>query len=146
MNSHRHRPSPLVRHCIRTRVPPPADTKPNPNPQPQPLNPLPYTPPGPKIANLVMSVGLDIPCAGLVVDTHVHRLSQRLGWSGSRAGKALGVDGVRGGHGGRHAEETRRELEEWVPMDARVEVTLALISFGQTVCTKDRPLCGQCPV
>ena len=32
----------------------------------------------------------------------------------------------------------------WVPIDARVEFTLALIAHGQTVCTKERPLCAEC--
>ena len=42
-------------------------------------------------------------------------------------------------------EDTRKQLEVWVPIDARVEFTLSLIALGQRVCTKERPLCADCP-
>ncbi|EKX40345.1 hypothetical protein GUITHDRAFT_43372, partial [Guillardia theta CCMP2712] len=88
---------------------------------------------GPKIANLVLSVGLGDESAGLVVDTHVHRVAGRLGWA------------VKSADGGK-AEDSRRMLEEWVPESERVDFTLVLISFGQTVCTPLRPSCDVCPV
>ena len=106
---------------------------------------------GPKIAHLVMSVGLSIPRTGIVVDTHVHRLSARLGWTGATSGESAQARSDAGGFYRPHrnrvsAEDTRRALEEWVPPDARIEFTLALIAFGQTVCKKERPLCGECAV
>ena len=81
-----------------------------------------------------------VPRTGIVVDTHVRRVAGRLGWAGGACeSKALGI-----GDGGATAEDTRKELEVWVPIDARVEFTLALIAHGQTVCTKERPLCAEC--
>eukprot|EP00960_Hanusia_phi_P033238 750357-Hanusia_phi.AAC.3 len=88
---------------------------------------------GPKIANLVLSVGLGDETAGLVVDTHVHRVAGRLGWAAKSA------------EGGK-PEDSRRKLEQWVPEQERVDFTLVMISFGQTVCTPQRPSCGVCPV
>lgn len=54
---------------------------------------------GPKMAYLAMS------CAwkrtvGIGVDTHVHRISNRLGWTKSKT---------------KTPEQTRKELEEWMP-------------------------------
>jgi len=54
---------------------------------------------GPKIARLVMSVGLGAGGCGLVVDTHVNRVSQRLGWAPTH---------LKGGG----PEVTRKALEE----------------------------------
>ena len=87
---------------------------------------------GPKVAHLVMSVsfGRD---EGIVVDTHVHRFSRRIGW-------------VRGARGALTAEHTRRSLEQWLPRRLWAGFTLQVIGFAQTVCTPLRPKCGACPL
>ena len=87
---------------------------------------------GPKVANLVLSVSFGDPDSGLVVDTHVHRLAGRLGWTDPQRHKT--------------AEHTRRALERWVPKAARVELTLMLVGFGQEVCKPTAPQCADCPV
>ena len=54
------------------------------------------------MAHLVMDIAWDS-VTGIAVDTHVHRISNRLGW-------------VRGkGEGTKDPEETRKALEEWLP-------------------------------
>lgn len=67
------------------------------------------------------------PDAGIAVDTHVSRLSQRLGL-------AAATDPVR----------IERELMGIVPREDWFQVTYLLIEHGRAICTAKRPLCGQC--
>ncbi|CAI5726771.1 unnamed protein product [Hyaloperonospora brassicae] len=66
---------------------------------------------------------------GIVVDTHVHRVAQRLGWASTST-----------------PEDTRRALEEWVPREHWGSLSLAVVGFGQAVCTAARPSCSTCPL
>ena len=59
------------------------------------------------------------------VDTHVHRISNRLGWT-SGAGRPGAQTST--------PEETRRALEEWLPEDKWTEVNWLLVGFGQQRC------------
>ncbi|WOL11271.1 endonuclease III [Canna indica] len=61
---------------------------------------------GPKMAHLVMNVGWNN-VQGICVDTHVHRICNRLGWV-SRPGTRQKTT---------TPEETRVSLEEWLPKD-----------------------------
>mmetsp|Transcript_21073 Transcript_21073/g.61497 ORF Transcript_21073/g.61497 Transcript_21073/m.61497 type:complete len:188 (-) Transcript_21073:212-775(-) len=70
---------------------------------------------GPKIAHLLRSVAFGQEDAGIVVDTHVHRISRQLGWAQNCA----------------TPEKTRVQLEQWVPPLLRVEFTLATVGLGQ---------------
>jgi endonuclease-3 len=72
---------------------------------------------GPKIAHLMRSVAYG-ETAGIVVDTHVLRVSSRLGWVDSQAAA-------------RGPEEVRQRLEEWVPVGERTAFSLAVVGFGQ---------------
>ena len=54
---------------------------------------------GPKMAYIAMHVAWNN-CAGIGVDTHVHRISNRLGWTRKTT---------------KQPEQTRKELEEWLP-------------------------------
>ena len=63
------------------------------------------------------------------VDTHVYRISNRLGW--------LKVQS-------KNPEETRKGLEDWLPSELWREVNFMLVGFGQTICTPLRPKCGEC--
>ena len=83
---------------------------------------------GAKVANLVLSVtfGKD---AGMVVDTHVHRVARRLGWSD-----------------GNVPEKTRKDLEQFMSSEIREHVTIRLIAFGQEICRPQYPKCDSCPV
>ncbi|XP_059632882.1 endonuclease III homolog 1, chloroplastic-like [Cornus florida] len=90
---------------------------------------------GPKMAHLVMNVGWNN-VQGICVDTHVHRICNRLGWV-SRIGtkqKTLSP------------EETRKSLQLWLPKEEWVPINPLLVGFGQTVCTPLRPRCGICSV
>jgi endonuclease-3 len=80
---------------------------------------------GRKTANVVRSVALGEP--GLPVDTHVIRLSHRLGLVRSQDPVAI-----------------ERELCSWVEPQATGTFSLRLIYHGRRVCRARRPLCAQC--
>lgn len=80
---------------------------------------------GRKTANVVRSVALDLP--GLPVDTHVGRLSRRLGLTTEE-------DPVK----------VEMELNGMVPARERGVFSLRLILHGRRVCPARRPRCGEC--
>ena len=82
---------------------------------------------GRKTANVVLSVAFDIP--GLPVDTHVTRLSRRLGLSGS-------ADPV----------QIEQDLCGMFPPDQWGAISLRLILHGRRVCDARRPRCEICEV
>ncbi|XP_034202113.1 endonuclease III homolog 1, chloroplastic-like isoform X2 [Prunus dulcis] len=90
---------------------------------------------GPKMAHLVMNVGWNN-VQGICVDTHVHRISNRLGWV-SREGRKQKTS---------NPEETREALQLWLPKEEWDPINPLLVGFGQTVCTPLRPHCGVCNV
>jgi endonuclease III len=67
------------------------------------------------------------PDAGIAVDTHVNRLSQRLGLAASS-----------------DSEKIERELMEVVPRNDWFGLTYLLIEHGRAVCDAKRPRCGAC--
>jgi endonuclease-3 len=83
---------------------------------------------GPKMAHLTMNIAWK-EVSGIGVDTHVHRISNRLGW----VKKAT-----------KNPEETRVELESWLPREHWIEVNLLLVGFGQQTCLPVSPRCQQC--
>lgn len=82
---------------------------------------------GRKTANLVVTMGYGRP--GICVDTHVHRISNRLGW-------------VRTGT----PEETEMALRAIVPRRYWIGLNDLFVSFGQNVCGPLSPRCSVCPV
>lgn len=82
---------------------------------------------GRKTANVVLNEAFGHGRIG--VDTHVHRISNRLGWVRTR-----------------QREDTERKLMELVPGKHRVEVNHTMVAFGQTVCRPVGPKCGICPI
>ncbi|KAL2328851.1 hypothetical protein Fmac_022278 [Flemingia macrophylla] len=90
---------------------------------------------GPKMAHLVMNVGWDN-VQGICVDTHVHRICNRLGWV-SRLGTKQKTS---------TPEETRESLQRWLPKEEWVPINPLLVGFGQTICTPLRPRCGECSI
>ena len=80
---------------------------------------------GRKTANVVRSVAFGLP--GLAVDTHVGRLSRRLGLTDSE-------DPVK----------VELELNEFVPPYERGEFSLRLILHGRRVCDARKPACDRC--
>ncbi|XP_033829644.1 endonuclease III-like protein 1 [Periophthalmus magnuspinnatus] len=83
---------------------------------------------GPKMAHLAMDIAWD-QVSGIGVDTHVHRISNRLGWLKKMT---------------KNPEETRKALEEWLPRELWSEINWLLVGFGQQVCLPVNPLCSVC--
>lgn len=83
---------------------------------------------GPKMAYLAMSCGWGR-TVGIGVDTHVHRIANRLGWLPAPT---------------KTPEQTRKGLEAWLPRDLWDEVNHLLVGFGQTVCKPVGPKCSSC--
>ena len=80
---------------------------------------------GRKTANVVRSVAFDLP--GLPVDTHVGRLSRRLGLT-------IQKDPVK----------VEKELGEELPADEWGGFSLRLILHGRAVCDARKPRCSEC--
>jgi endonuclease-3 len=83
---------------------------------------------GRKTANVVLGVAFGRP-EGVVVDTHVSRISQRLGWT--RKDKP---------------EEIERDLMKLFPQSDWDMLSHTLIFHGRRVCTARGPACAACPV
>ncbi|KAF7266579.1 hypothetical protein GWI33_020087 [Rhynchophorus ferrugineus] len=81
---------------------------------------------GPKMAHLCMKTAWG-EITGIGVDTHVHRISNRLGWAHSRT-----------------PEDTRKILEGWLPFEFWSEVNHLLVGFGQQICQPLKPQCSIC--
>uniref|UniRef100_A0A453HFM4 Endonuclease III homolog n=3 Tax=Aegilops tauschii subsp. strangulata TaxID=200361 RepID=A0A453HFM4_AEGTS len=90
---------------------------------------------GPKMAHLVMSIAWKN-TQGICVDTHVHRISNRLGWVFREGTKQKTTT----------PEQTRMSLEKWLPKDEWEPINPLLVGFGQTICTPLRPKCGSCGI
>jgi endonuclease-3 len=83
---------------------------------------------GRKTANLVLILGFQS-LKNICVDTHVHRISNRLGWVATRT-----------------PDETEQALysatdRRWWPA-----INLYLVTWGQHVCRPVRPRCGECAI
>lgn len=83
---------------------------------------------GPKMAHLAMDIAWK-QVSGIGVDTHVHRISNRLGWTKTPT---------------KNPEETRRALEDWLPRELWSEINWLLVGFGQQLCLPIGPLCSVC--
>jgi endonuclease-3 len=83
-----------------------------------------------KTANCVLNDCFGL-TSGIVVDTHVARLAQRLGFTGANKGRA---------------EVIERDLMAVVPRGQWITVSHRLIAHGRAVCTARRPACGSCPI
>jgi endonuclease III len=82
---------------------------------------------GRKTANLVVTQAFNKP--GICVDTHVHRISNRLGYVKTRT-----------------PEETETALRARLPRRYWIGYNDLLVSFGQNMCLPVSPRCSQCPV
>jgi endonuclease-3 len=81
-----------------------------------------------KTANVVLGNAFGIN-SGVVVDTHVTRLSHRLALSAEKT-----------------AEKIEQDLIEIVPKKEWVIFSHLLIAHGRAICKARNPLCDQCPV
>ncbi|MGD8366465.1 MAG: endonuclease III [Desulfobacterales bacterium] len=82
---------------------------------------------GRKTANVVLGAAFGIP--GIVVDTHVNRISRRLGFTANKDPVKIEFD-----------------LMEIVPRKDWNDFSLRLIYFGRETCTARKPACPKCPV
>jgi endonuclease III len=83
---------------------------------------------GPKTAAVVMSFSLGR--AAMPVDTHVHRVSGRLGLIPPKTS----------------ADKAHRLLEDLVPPELRTSLHVGLIRLGREICKAGRPRCEECPL
>jgi endonuclease-3 len=82
---------------------------------------------GRKTANVVLGAAFDTP--GVVVDTHVGRISGRLGLTQNKDPKKIELD-----------------LMRIVPRQEWSDFSLRLIFFGRETCTARKPKCPICPL
>ncbi|KAH7340153.1 DNA glycosylase [Rhizoctonia solani] len=83
---------------------------------------------GPKMAFLVLQVAWNIN-VGIGVDIHVHRITNRLGWHKPPTNTP---------------EQTRLNLQSWLPRDLHAPVNPLLVGFGQVICLPVGPRCDSC--
>lgn len=81
---------------------------------------------GRKTANVVLGNAFSI-ISGIVVDTHVTRLSQRWGWTKSD-----------------NAVIIERELQDLIPHEDWILISHLLISHGRGLCKARNPDCDNC--
>jgi len=80
---------------------------------------------GLKTANLVLSLGFNI--NAICVDTHVHRIANRMGWVKTT-----------------NADQTEQALTEILPEKYWIRINELLVLFGQEICTPASPHCSTC--
>ncbi|XP_048408315.1 endonuclease III-like protein 1 isoform X2 [Stegostoma tigrinum] len=83
---------------------------------------------GPKMAHLIMKIAWN-KVSGISVDTHVHRIANRLKWLKKET---------------KNPEESRLALEEWMPRELWSETNWLLVGFGQQMCLPVNPRCAVC--
>ncbi len=82
---------------------------------------------GIKTTNLTLNLGFGIDA--ICVDTHVHRISNRMGWIATKT-----------------PEESEQVLQHVVPRRFWIPLNEMLVTYGQRVCTPISPFCSRCPV
>lgn len=80
---------------------------------------------GEKTANVVVSMAFNTPA--IAVDTHVFRVSNRLGLVNSK-----------------DVFKTQKQLEKTIPKDKWIKFHYALVLHGRYVCKSQRPNCNEC--
>ena len=82
---------------------------------------------GRKTATLYLADAFGIP--GVTVDTHVFRISKRLGWAT-----------------GKNPTEVELELQKVLPVEHWNRINFQLIYLGRAICTARKARCGECPL
>ncbi len=82
---------------------------------------------GSKTANIVLSIGFNMNY--IAVDTHVHRIFNRLGVVKTK-----------------YPEETEKELMRLVPEEYWIRINSVFVEFGKKVCRPIGPKCTICPL
>ena len=83
---------------------------------------------GPKSAGIILSFSLGMPA--MAVDTHIYRVSQRLGIIGPKV----------------NVDKAHEVLEAAMPPEDVYPFHAAFITHGRQVCKAQRPRCGDCVV
>ena len=83
---------------------------------------------GRKTANVILGNAFHI-ARGIVVDTHVARVSQRLGLTTQR-----------------NPEKIERDLIKLIPSDRWILFSHQLIQHGRRICLARKPKCAECPL
>jgi len=83
---------------------------------------------GRKTANIVMMYGFNKDDY-LAIDTHCHRIPNRLGWISTKT-----------------PEETEKELKRKLPKKYWRDFNHLFVRFGQKICLPVSPKCSECPV
>jgi endonuclease-3 len=83
---------------------------------------------GRKTANIVMVYGHN-KSGFLPIDTHCHRIPNRLGWIKTKT-----------------PEETEIELKKVLPRKYWDDFNNLFVQFGQTICVPISPFCSRCPI
>jgi endonuclease III len=83
---------------------------------------------GRKTANVVLGTAYGI-TSGIVVDTHVTRVSQRLGLSQEK-----------------NPEKIEKDLLEQFPRKEWIAISNRMVHHGRYVCTARKPQCDSCPL
>jgi endonuclease III len=81
-----------------------------------------------KTANVVLGTAFGIP-SGVVVDTHVARIAQRLDLT--RQDSPVKIE---------------QDLMKQVPRDHWIQFSHQVIHFGRELCVARKPKCGECPI
>ncbi len=82
---------------------------------------------GRKTANCTLAYAFGVPA--VCVDTHVHRIANRLGWVRTTT-----------------PERTEDALRERLDRGWWLDVNRVLVQFGRAICVPGRPKCWACPV
>lgn len=82
---------------------------------------------GRKTANVVLADAFNIPT--IAVDTHVQRVSKRIGWTDSD-----------------DPNETEMKLKKMIPEDLWLGLNPMMVEFGKNVCKPIGPKCSECGI
>jgi len=82
---------------------------------------------GRKTANCVLVFAFGVPA--IPVDTHVHRISNRLGWARTQT-----------------PEETEQALMRALPKRYWTDINELFVLFGREICRPVGPMCSECPL
>ncbi|KAH8741484.1 endonuclease III [Cryptosporidium ryanae] len=82
---------------------------------------------GPKMANLILQTGFGM-VVGISVDTHMHRIFNRIGWVNTKT-----------------PVETGKAMEKRLPREYWNKINRVFVGFGQTICKPIGPKIGRLP-
>jgi endonuclease-3 len=86
---------------------------------------------GPKVGYLTFTIARN-ETVGICVDTHVHRIANRLNWVETASAKSNGP------------EKTRVQLQSWLKKEYWSDINARMVAFGQSICSAKAPQCSKC--